>query len=969
MPEARVLIDGKVIRSTQISDFFYSKYGFILGFKYRSEIYRHCLDVTRGIRSGYYKYTDYLNYMATYDVQKPVTLTPFDFPTKVFEAVANDEIIVKQRKISNGFENVCWYTYKFPFILGTDYREYDLIPVPSNAEVIGLPDCSHTTSGTNFYNSYITKAVTSNDVKFANVLADIQQLIDYIEYSVFQPPIISNNLYREVITGIRNSWDDSESYDFDKVEEYKMYFSRLSSFSTYFQSHLRLQTDEILGLLALTAVSTPICLKDIPFAIKLKMLERLAKEDQDNWQLFFYNPEDDESVVVKIFESITEEEADLFLDEIITPRLITPYNRKSLFTVFYYGVDNSNFGIGKDNLNKLMMAMYSIWASSKYNPYKNNVFSQSSLDLFTYNNEIATNPDPNNNWWDTVLGLEANKFNFNAAPIILNYVSTKAAGIYFDNFTFYFNYDPTFFGNELRRFDTRFGRSFINVKEVPVNGIKILAVKEDYKDNGDPGLYGTYDFYQPVMLVDSNQETALKIPVIDGDEQGTIDGSSVKISSLVPIFLLKYIDDYGDEKDFWTSVGIAVDVISILAGGYAAFTRIGHLRKLSRFSKSMIEGTEEVTETLFRMYLSAGANTINFSAASVSFFLKLTAEVYGDRPWYKKLLNIVIWIEVFSAGGSVLADKMLKNSAKRLVQEFNANGWPAEFVTDARGTDARNILEKTSGLAADLIPGDVKKILRILFKKEKPGKFLHYLNDLPPLHSDEDILRMINIAFEGGVSEYDIASIIHISYKKDKLIQTQQLFLQVRYHTYVTRVKGYPAGFISRQKYVDYSKAMEEFWIDTFNRLDTSFDTTFNGLKYELVTQGSVNRKRFSTDPLSPGHSGNDFIGIDKPGDKEYTLLMDDANYNKFLENFGDIANKFTGDLKSDLREAVRYARKNGNFSYYSFEKLEKGTLKKVNEIGMPHMNVDVGFEGIRFSIIKKGSRLDLGPSLPFLKQ
>jgi hypothetical protein len=59
MNEARILINGDAIISTGMTDFRYTKYGSIQGFKHGGVIYRYCIGDKY---SGYYDFDKYLNF-------------------------------------------------------------------------------------------------------------------------------------------------------------------------------------------------------------------------------------------------------------------------------------------------------------------------------------------------------------------------------------------------------------------------------------------------------------------------------------------------------------------------------------------------------------------------------------------------------------------------------------------------------------------------------------------------------------------------------------------------------------------------------------------------------------------------------------------------------------------------------------------------------------------------------------------
>lgn len=71
----------------------------------------------------------------------------------------------------------------------------------------------------------------------------------------------------------------------------------------------------------------------------------------------------------------------------------------------------------------------------------------------------------------------------------------------------------------------------------------------------------------------------------------------------------------------------------------------------------------------------------------------------------------------------------------------------------------------------------------------------------------------------------------------------------------------------------------------------------------------------------------------------------------------------FKGDIKKSLLKKIKYARDNGNFSYVIFDKIDLDILINMRAKGKLSLT---GIEGLNFSITLKGSRLDLGPYMPF---
>lgn len=967
MAVARILISGEAIRASGMSDFQYSKYGCILGFKYVLITYRHFVDTQRGISAGYYNYNEYLDYIATYDKVKPSTLIPFNFGN--FKAKKGDLIRIYQRNISQNFLQVCWYTYEFPHVEDANYGEYKKIIVPNGYDT-PLSDphaCDHVSTAKTFYNNYISKALSKNDKSFAEILADIEQQIEYIENNIFNS-LITKPDYADYISRQRDLWEDIDVYNFfdtEKVtakQQYGLYLSRLTSFVLYFQSYIKkIGNDSILVFLYLAAVMNPEAMKELPLDIKMKMLVRLALGDFDNWQLFFYNPEDDLSVVVKIVASINLDQVDAFLTDMLDEikySVVSNGKAINLFEKFYTKLENSN-------LKDFIYNMYYTWIVSNHNPYKSGVFVESNKYVYNKEHGVIPNKDFNQDPFNNPQYF----LNFDAAPIVLNYTSTEFLGIYFDNFKFYFSKDIGGDSIENSNFQYEFNRSGVFGQSATYGGLdkipknKILAVKDSL------GLYGSYSYYQPVALLDANQETKIKLPFV-------INNPKIPngINNLIPIFVLKYIDDIGDRSDFDKSIGYFVDIATLFVGGIGFASKLKYISKLSLFSKEIIAGNELVITFTVELVASAAYDVLYLASTTISFLFKLTGDIYKNEPWYEDVRNFLTWAEILSGTASVLSGRLLRISAKNLVDSFNSlpkNEWPNQFLLDSRGVAAKKSLidiSKTAiGITDDLIPEVRKrigKILEELWNKEKQGKFIRFGSNGVPIHTDEDIAEIVSIGYRGGLTEREISELIHISYRSDKIINTSQLILQIRYFIYVTKVKGYPAGFSSPEKYKDFCKELDSFWKQQFLEFSNTPGVNFTNINYELAIQGSVIRKRVPGDPLPPNVSASDFIGLDIPGDIEFIMLMESKDFETFIEQMNIFVRyAFKGDVKKSLLKKIKYARDNGNFSYVVFDKIDLDIL--INMRAKAKLSL-TGIEGINFSITLKGSRLDLGPYLPF---
>jgi hypothetical protein len=470
---------------------------------------------------------------------------------------------------------------------------------------------------------------------------------------------------------------------------------------------------------------------------------------------------DNEGLVIKIINSITEDQADLFLEQLF---LYSNTNRDNLFDrladekgfLNNNAIDDSTFGIGEDNKYNFIMALYLVWQTSSYNPYQNDAYSESNLNHFTYNHMFGCNPDISNSIITEIFNLNPNRLNFSAKPISLNYQSTSSGGYFIDNF--YFRSTNISGDKNIAHIDN-IGTDiddFVNLGEAPQN--KVLAFQKEYRKDGKDGLYGTYDYLQPVSLIDTNQSASVKIAVVN-----STGGTNADVNNLIPIFVLKYIDDRNLSSNIETTVGYLIDIASLYFGGTALVSKFRYIRSVSGFSDAIIGGSEHGIGVVVRLYIAFGTEAINFTAASLSLYCKiLTNPSNVGKPWLINMKETLMWIEIFSGVGSMVAENMLRKKTKKLVDDFNSNNnWPEEFTTDPRGVEAQIALQKISGITADLANFTTDAINRL----EK--KFnLDYKNFDRALYSTSEKQQLIAIGYSKGLSSDEVSGIIHQASRK-----------------------------------------------------------------------------------------------------------------------------------------------------------------------------------------------------------
>ncbi|PWK77230.1 hypothetical protein LX99_03041 [Mucilaginibacter oryzae] len=348
-----------------------------------------------------------------------------------------------------------------------------------------------------------------------------------------------------------------------------------------------------------------------------------------------------------------------------------------------------------------------------------------------------------------------------------------------------------------------------------------------------------------------------------------------------------------------------------------------------------------------------------------------------DQPWYKKLVTVVTWIELLSASGSVLADKLLKTSAKNLIDEFGRN-WPAEFETDSRGAEARQTLNDIAGVATvpisemfESYKKEVETELKRLEKLDELGTFSSTNPNGTPRHSPEIMTELLELAYKKETPVSEIADLIHINYKNRKLIESEQLLLQVKYFINVTKLKGYPAGFASLEKYEDFCNAVKTELNNILVKFGESYNADFRSIQFELKIQGSSLRKRFLTDPFPEGVDPSDYVGLDVPGDIEFGIFMDEENFESFVRELGNALAKAKGQgkLNSKLGSAINYAGKQSEISnnFLMYIPTEQGNaLDAIKNPGFQHITGLPSAADVNFKFFKSGATGGLEPLLEF---
>lgn len=547
-------------------------------------------------------------------------------------------------------------------------------------------------------------------------------------------------------------------------------------------------------------------IKHLPYNQKLELLKFIltgAFNISGRWNMFKSDMKcTNEEVIIKIIKSIKNKDSTGNLnfgdiDDFMNKLCNTPFYNPStsnltLYEVLYDKIDPDVIFGGAGAQGQLVDAVYDLWLSSKYNPKVSIPNIPNYLYQYTANTTIIYDAGQN-----TVTIDE------NAAPMIMPYLSTKDWLWYNDNFKFVFKNGKIVAAQEKDAQGT--------VHNAIGNLIDILLLEDfiGYR------AYGTYHIFQPINIVNIDPtETFIKVPFDRSLLQNStdIDPCDIEASgrgSNLPIFYLKHIDDIGDRKDIEESVMLAVDIISIVTGGWGLARRLiaeGAFIAIRNASVRAVQigvtaAISEITPAVRSSIIKAlksviKSNTFNtlelvFGAASVGHIIVTgNCEQYNDcnntppaegsanYEAYKRCQAIQKWLfalEILTLSADAIARKFFKKATRELRENLPATN-PYSNVTSSKYNEFRSAINGMDEIAADLdnflddlIPSMRNKVEA--FPSEKKYAFMFDFEG-----KTDDILKLSenqSIAVDRWSHLHDIRS---VDKNKIEILTDQNLF-------------------------------------------------------------------------------------------------------------------------------------------------------------------------------------------------
>lgn len=705
-----IIKTGQAINSLFFTDTVYDINGFLIKFEYNYENYYRYYALEDFLKddqerarnnasSGYWLITEFDKYLRREIDYVQLTNPNNGNEFNLFE-LANEGESIEVEAVSFGGEYYDRYYQqkKYSFTLENDpstgvVKLYDqnndgiidgLDAVPHENVTTEYISLENSTGGKFYKNNFYLKTIALPDNAYKRTLARYATLIGFkihsIEHDVF-PKLIENESQGSqvliFVNQLQNSWQNSNDIIGSlEVSEFLQYYNSLYNFyeNTYFRTFEGVIGDD--KLMYLIQILPPSAISLIDIDLRIRILEQMVKgllntstEILDILTfgtpikplVFTGSDNGDEILALKIIQSVTPSEANYFLTQLNNKK---PDGIKSLFVILYEKIDDKYLKyFGDDNKGLFVTKLYEIWLDSDFNPYKE------------FNNF------PDNNGTNTIPLYQS----FLNNPVILDYTSEKLFGFYIDDMDF------TFEGNKIKV------KKYIKTTSYVDTGTGVV----DMGSSKTVDL-GTYDYFQAISFKNfSEQDLAVKIPIVAVQSKET---------ACLPLFFLKYIDDYGDRQDTFTAVETSLDV-ALTFTGIGNLTKLRHLRhvtKVGRYLYLTNPGfTAEEIVCIVRGVQGLAAS-IEVSASVVSLVYNAYSngcEIYkngvtsaindanpsapipeqptnNDYEWCKKLDRWLFWAQILSGGVDLASETIASVNLRKASKEIKEEGYPAEWVND-----------------------------------------------------------------------------------------------------------------------------------------------------------------------------------------------------------------------------------------------------------------------------------------------
>lgn len=1022
--------------SSQFTNPLYDIKGFIIGFDYAGVKYRYYKKSDfreehqyLSYLNGYFTETLYLKYIQ-YNKADLFTnssaVPPKDFKTDEFSfeshlATIGDTVIIEILHFVPPTYNFYFKEIEYTFqVEASEYdetrpknylkfigsrREIELPQTAIDTAVVTETDLNSGPTGRfyakNFSDRVVGWGLTDNDLekKIARRVTltafriywteerILRNLMDETAYNnlstiaaspTWETQVESLPLIQKLIFGLLKSWgyfhvDEFEPFsavlpDIGVYEPYSEYYTAILNFytTTYKRQDILEGTDDDEKVKLLIKVLPEIAISAIPLDVRVLTLIDFAKDRV---------PNSEELLVLKIVKSVAFDEADDFLKLLMSKTIESGSESVPLFQALYDKVEDKILGFGTDNRKEYMKSLYILWYLSDFNPNQKYDFSDVNEDTTTLFNS------------------------YGQEPLILNYDSGKFFGFYVDNMNFSFS------GNKIRI-----------VEEVTKLVDTVPNYGNDFQSTRIQTVYetvGTYDYYQPISLNDfKDGDFAIKVPQIAIEEQD--DDAK---SALLPLFFLKYIDDYGDSEDLWTGIGLAFDV-ALTFTGIGNLAKLRHLRHVTKLGRLRFfgQGALPAGERILALEALTGvAGLVEVTASLASIVLQYYTDgckVYmggpdsGDptpgvldvinddnesaaipdqpsNPDYEFCKNLdqwLFWLQLASAGTDIVSSLMVRRASKKLLQDGVPNDFP---------DDALDVITRYSD-DADAFLLQLKLKRRIaLFQRIKPS-MINRINEsggafakkyFRNTFTDAQIEVIIDECLDLGFRESKfIEDVILMACRAKKRSNVNEVLIQLNYYKKVILKNGFPSGFANINDYKLYCNKAKNY----FEGLPE-----FSGRVEKFRVQGSILFKKSNHNPLDPDNipflkkrnlnPPPEYLNVPNvPDDLDVQLLMSQRNAREFCDEIiteyerlldihpmGSPAYKRIQSKLGEVKKGLNKGMIKGDYlpehMYGQYRAAIKNNGQDLFQQASSTGTVDIGF-----AIIIKNSKYDVLPVMDF---
>ncbi len=604
------------------------------------------------------------------------------------------------------------YDPNLSYFNGTSIRIPQSLNVQEEVEPISLISAASGFVANNTDNA-ITNTTFSDENKkeaitYLGLTAIVIQRIIQKIFSLFP----NEPTYNDLIENQKIEWASFDSTIFSEtssLKDYKDYFNSIYNFyRTSYRNSVKITnapSDEKLFWIALPLTTKTLSIIDIEgrksiidLLLDKKLSKNFKKIEEEELLIRIVNSfafNSDFTIIDAFLEWLLTEKETISGSEIDETTYRTYYevlyrSMSSPFNITVSTIALSNWLFEEtwepDNTrDHFVKIVYKLWTVSKFNPYElNGALKPNSIGMIARDGDnivyeldatppsipidfedegqdviLSTsppNPEPLHYYTKYPayeitemvvddLGVQGVGYLYNtkfgeAAPAQINYESRKSIGLFIDNLEFKFS-------NE----------KILVSKEVPIFSRTSMFGSNQETTRYAFKHFGSYNIFQPVTLLQNDTrklETKVPIPLTSGE---TVAANGENINSVVPVFMLMYVDEVGDSSDTETVLGYVVDGLLTLSG-IGNLTKLRHLTQLSKlqYVKRIIGGVE-------------------FFSGVLSYLVNFIGDCDDDDEFCKSLKAFTFWLEMASLSADAITEYMLRKAARNVKNI----GYPTDF--------------------------------------------------------------------------------------------------------------------------------------------------------------------------------------------------------------------------------------------------------------------------------------------------